>query len=281
MKNASIIIVLIVLAVATAALAVRNRSLGAELAEARAALAAARESAPGKAPPRPRAPKAAPGRTVVPGKAEAAPVDGAAFDRAVEERAAALVEEERQRRDAERAERRRAWESETEEQREARRREFQERMREQASARLGEFAEKAGLDDRQCDALESELGLLDARVREIAGSFAEAVGEGAKFDFEAQMQLLNSMSAAVLDAYAGLDEKLPAGWRERDEGFNVMLGIGPDAFNPLFETLRRSGMRGFGSLAPFMGGVGGPRRRPPNQGNGAPPGVPPDAPPRP
>ena len=261
MKTTFPTLLAILLAVSTAVLAARNRALAAELNKAQATLAA-HEKEPQKPARRPSAPKA-PRRVVVPRDGESASLDGAAFDQAVEERAAALVEEERQRREAERAERRRAWENETDEQREARRREFQERVREHASARLGEFVEKAGLDDQQCTALENELGLLDSRVREIVSSFAADIGNGAKFDFEAQMQLLNNMSAAVLETYAGLDETLPAGWRDRDDGFNVMLGIGPDAFNPLFETLRRSGMRGFGSLAPFMGGGGGPRRCPP------------------
>ena len=271
MKKAIPYVVAVILAVATAALAVRNSALVAELAEVRETLAA-RESELEKASKQPPAPKARPIRVVERREVEPAPIDVAAFDKAVEERAEALVEERRQQREAEREERRRAWEGGTEEEREARRREFQDRMREHAEARLTEFVEKVGLDDQQLAAVETELGNLDSRVREIVGSFAAAVDKGGKFDFESQMQLLNNMSAAVLDAYTGLDEALPKGWRDRDEEFNVMLGIGPDAFNPLVNSLRKSGNRGFGAFMPFMGG-GGPRRRPP-QNAGAPVGTP-------
>ena len=55
------------------------------------------------------------------------------------------------------------------------------------------------------------------------------------------MYMLNEMSAAVLDAYAGLDESLPEGWRERDEGFALLLGISPEAGEALFRVMRRSG----------------------------------------
>ena len=121
-------------------------------------------------------------------------------------------------------------------------------MREHSAKRLAAFVDNVGLDEDGCVALEGELNTLDAKVREIAEDFAAAIGEGVPFNFETQMQLFNEMSSAVLDVYAGLDETMPDGWREKDSEFNVWLGIGPDAADPLFDALRKVGIR-----APFMG----------------------------
>lgn len=255
MKNLVIFAIAAGLAAALAVAAARNRALDRELVNARAeldamrdALASAERAKPGP-PPRKRAveDKGIP-RPAAP---QPAAETGEDFDKAVEKRVSERMETMRREREEQREAWRRERENETPEQREARRKEFQERMQEHSAAQIRSFIEKAGLDEAQSAAFEGELAALDERVREIANVFAEDIGNGAKFDFETQAQLIYNMSAAVMDAYAGLDEVLPGGWRERDEEFNVLFGIGADAMNPLFDTLRQSGahgMRGF----PFM-----------------------------
>ena len=253
----------VVFAAAFAAQSVANRALRDNLATVKSELAAVKEawrpstrqSAPSIAepPPQMRTPVEEPPVAALP------EFDEAEFDKAVEERVAEREKEREEERQAEREARRRAWENETDEQREARRQEFQTRMKEHAAQRVAEFAEKAQLDETQKAALDGELQQLGSRVREIADGFAAAVEEGASFGFETQMQLLNEMSAAVLDAYAGLDESLPEGWRDHDDGFVIMLGIGPEAGESIFRAMRRSGGFRPGGFGPFQGG------RPPRQ----------------
>lgn len=239
-----------------AAQTAKNLSLHRDLDAARAKLAAAMPT-PVQTPKPAVRDNVATHAPIQPTSAPPAAVefDAAAFDKAVEDRVAQREAEREERRAAEREERRRAWENETEEQREARRKEFQARAKEFADARLTAFTTEAGLDETQQSALHSELQALDSRVREIADGFATAVEDGAPFGFETQMQLLNEMSAAILDTYAGLDESLPEGWREHDDGFLIMLGISPDAGESLFRAFRHGG--GF-RFAPFPGRMPGP-----------------------
>ena len=240
----------------------KNRTLRDDLSRTRAELEAARTAIP-DVPQRPARPVAAP----LPAPAPEAPAPSAPtfdrekFDKAVEARVEERIAAREAERAAEREARRRAWENETEEQRAARRQEFQARMREYAGERIAEFVEKTGLDEAQQAAFQGEMEILDARVREIADTFTGALEEGVPAGFETQMHLLNEMSAAVLDAYAGLDESLPEGWRERDEGFALLLGISPEAGEALFRAMRRSGgfrPGGPGGPGPFPGGFGGP-----------------------
>lgn len=254
-----------VCAIALGGVCVKNHALRANLAKAEAELAELR-SAPAVvvAPTQVLKPERQP-RTIQPKPAPSAPeTDGPALEKVVEERVEKRLEEIRREREAEREARRREWENMTDEQRAARRAEFQARMQEHASARLTEFIEKAELDENQCLALADELDLLDSRVREIAEAFAADINAGAPFSFETQMQLLNNVSSAVIDAYSGLDESLPEGWREKDGEFNVMFGIGPDAINPLMDAMHKKGMFGMGGF-PFMGM---PPRGPRHRGNG-------------
>ncbi|MBP5544895.1 MAG: hypothetical protein ILM98_12525 [Kiritimatiellae bacterium] len=252
MKKAIPYCVAIVFAIAFAAVAARNRALSADLEEAQAALAAfkaAPQPEKNVAVPRPASPRPPVAEPTPPPEPE---FDQEKFDKAVEERVAERVAERDAQREAEREERRRAWQNETEEQREARRQEFHARIKEHAAEQLAAFVEKTGLNEEQQMALEGELGLLDSRVREISEEFASALDEGVPFGFETQMQLMNNISAAVLDTFAGLDEALPEGWRESDEGFVVMMGIDPGSVDSLFRAMRRTGMRGMGM--PFMRG---------------------------
>lgn len=254
MKNAIPYCMAAVFAVALAALAAKNRALRADLEDTRAALAALK-AAP---PPTSKAerPKRAPRRPPRGASGEAA-FDKDKFDKAVEEQVEQRVEERvaqrEAQREAEREARRRAWENETDEQREARRQEFHARIKEHAAKQLAEFIEKTHLDENQQAALEGELGVLDSRIREISEEFAAAVDEGLPFAFETQMQLLNNISTAVLDAYDGLDASLPEGWRESDDGFVVMMGINPDSGDALFRSLIKAGVMGRGPGGPFGG----------------------------
>ena len=264
MKNAIPTIFCAAAIAAAAVLAVQNRALRSELAraEARAAALPSAESAPPERAashdPAPDAPEqAAPAVAPAPEASPAIPAaDREAFEKAVEERAAARVEElERERRD-EREARRREWENATEEEREAHRREFQARMQEHATAQITEFETKAGLDVEQCAAFEMELESFDSRVREIAERFAVMVDGGVPFGFEMQMRIMNEMSAAVLDAYDGIAEVLPDGAREKGGEFNMMFGVSPSSLNSLFDAMRRSGAfgpRGPGPFGPFRG----------------------------
>jgi hypothetical protein len=251
-----------VFAVAATAQLVRNRALRDDLASARAELAAAKAAQ--RATPKPPAPAVVAAPEPRQRQAEAAPAplpefDEAEFDKAVEERVEERVKERDEARRAEREARRRAWENETDEQREARRQEFQARMKEHAAQRLAEFAEKAALDETQQTALEGELQHLSLRVREIADGFAAALDEGAPFGFETQMQMVNEISTAVLDAYAGLDASLPEGWREHDDGV-IMFWVGPDAGEAFGRAMRRPGGFRPGGFGGFPGG--GPPRQP-------------------
>lgn len=247
-------------AAAFAAQATKSRALRVDLASVKAELAAVKEA--WRPLPKPQAPVVVEPTQPTPQQqppADEPPAavpafDEAEFDKAVEERVAEREKERAEERRAEREARRRAWENETDEQREARRQEFRTRMKEHAAQRLAEFAEKAQLDEKQQTALDGELQQLGSRVRDIADGFAAAVEEGASFGFETQMQLLNEMSTAVLDAYAGLDASLPEGWREHDDGFVVMLGIGPEAGESLFRAMQRSGGFRPGGFGPFQGG---------------------------
>jgi len=255
MKNLVFSALVAGLAAALAVSAARTRALDRELVNVRAELDAAREALASakRAKPEPSQRKRAIEDMDLPREAAPQPAAGTGedFDKAVEKRVAERMETMRKEREEQREAWRRERENETPEQREARRREFQERIQEHSAAQIRSFIEKAGLDEAQSAAFEGELAALDERVREIAGVFAEDIGNGAKFDFETQAQLIYNMSAAVIDTYAGLDEVLPEGWRERDEEFNVLFGIGADAMNPLFDTLMQNGghgMRGF----PFM-----------------------------
>ena len=254
MKKSIPYILVAVCAIALGAVCVKNHALRANLAKTEAELAELRNApAVVVAPTQALKPERQP-RAIQPKPAPSAPeTDGPALEKVVEERVEKRLEEIRREREAEREARRREWENMTDEQRAARRSEFQARMQEHASARLTEFIEKAELDENQCLALADELDLLDSRVREIAESFAADINAGAPFSFETQMQLLNNVSAAVIDAYSGLDESLPEGWREKDGEFNVMFGIGPDAINPLMDAMHKKGVFGMGGF-PFMGG---------------------------
>lgn len=244
---------------AAAALAVQNRALRAELARAgaRGVPPPPAQAAP-EAPGAPEAGGAAADASSAPVSAPAVPAaaDREAFEKAVEERAAARAEEiEKERRD-EREARRREWENASEEEREAHRREFQARMQEHATAQITEFETKAGLDVEQCSAFEMELEAFDARVREIAERFSVMVDGGVPFGFEMQARILNEMSAAAIDAYAGIGEVLPEGARENGGEFNMMFGLSPSSLNPLFDAMRRSGafgMHGPGPFGPFRG----------------------------
>ena len=83
-------------------------------------------------------------------------------------------------------------------------------------------------------------------------------------DFEMQVRMMNEMSEAALDAYDGLDEVLPEGWRKSGGSFNMLFGMSPTSLEPVFDAMRRTGgpaARGPGPFGPFMGGPR-PRRRP-------------------
>ena len=181
-------------------------------------------------------------------------IDDQSFEKAVEKRVKEKLEEERRAREEEREAKRKEWENMTDEQFEAKRQEFQERMQEHTSKFLEAFVEKAQLNEEQCVALENSLAMLDSRIRDISGDFAAYLDEGGEFNFETQMRLFSEATTAIVDTYDSLDPALPENWRDNDAGFNVLMGIGMDAMNPLMDSLRRKGMRGF----PFMGGPGGP-----------------------
>lgn len=245
--------------VAVAALAFQNRSLRASLARAEARLAAGGAGAP---PPSAETVPAAAAAEVeatpkgVPTQAPSAGVDGEAFEKAVEERAAARAEEIARARRDEREARRREWENATEEEREEHRRQFQTRMQEHATAQITEFETKTGLDVEQCSAFEMELEAFDAKVRAISERFAVMIDGGVPAGFEMQARIMNEMSTAALDAYAGINEVLPEGWREKGGDFNMLFGMSPSSMNPLFDAMRRAGVfgrRGPGPFGPFRG----------------------------
>ncbi len=257
---------------AAVALAVQNRALRASLARAETevadlkAAAAEKSSRPGTpAVATAAAPQSAP--TASPAAApdaDTAERDRASFEKAVEERAAARADEIVRERHEEREARRREWENATDEEREARRREFQKRMQEHATAQLAKFEADAALDDTQCAAFEMELEAFDSRVKDIAERYAVMIDGGVPLDFEMQLRMMNEMSSVALDAYTGLDEVLPEGWRKAGDGsFNVMFGISPSSLEPIFDAIQRSsgtsGLHGPGG--PFGGFPGGGRRR--------------------
>ena len=244
---------------AVVALACQNRSLRASLARAEAQLAAGGAGAPRPSPE--TAPAAAAAESGTPPKdAPTQPppggMDGEAFEKAVEERAAVRAEEIARARRDEREARRREWENATEEEREEHRRQFQARMQEHATAQITEFETKAGLDVEQCSAFEMELEAFDAKVRAIAERFAVMIDGGVPAGFEMQARIMNEMSTAALDAYAGINEVLPEGWREKGGDFNMIFGMSPSSMNPLFDAMRRTGVfgrRGPGPFGPFRG----------------------------
>ena len=143
-------------------------------------------------------------------------------------------------------------------------------MQEHAAAQIADFEKKAGLDLDQCAAFELELESFDSRIREIAERYAVMVDGGMQPGFEMQARIMNEMSAAALDAYAGIGELVPGGQGGDDAGFNLMFGLSPDSLSPLFDSFRRSGafmqMGGFGGFGRRGGPpAGGPR------GGGSPP----------
>lgn len=264
------------------AMVAQNRSLSRNLAEARRALAeldapGIRVVAPSEtrvvevevaaAPKSPAAQPAGPAAV----ETQAATIDEATLEKAVQERMEAM----RRNREAERERWRRERENETEEQREERRKAFQQRMQEHAAERLAEFAQKTGLNETQGAALETVLTDLDGRVREVADSWAATIRETGSFGPEARLQFLNDMSALATDAYAGLDEVLPEGWRDGDGELNVFQVIGPDAADSLFLAARETNVHGvmplIGSLM-IGGGMRGPRAGGGPGGFGGPPG---------
>lgn len=230
-----------------------------ELDGARSEIEALRTAAKGKGGGRPPAP---PRRIREEKPAEEPPpergTDDKAFEEAVEKRVEERLDDERRKRHAEREARRKEWENMTDEQFEAKRREFQERMQERTSELLAAFVEKNELNEEQCVALENSLAQLDTRIRDIAADFAAYLDAGGDFNFETQMRLFSETSTAIVDTYDNIDPALPENWREKDAGFNFLMGIGMDAINPLMDALRRKGMRGF----PFMGPMGGPPPHP-------------------
>lgn len=243
------LIIILPLAVCIVALGVRNHALGVALAAKEAALAAkeaelaAVQMTAGDTNERTNVPQQVPT-----GQADDAHGEGEDdiageenIEQEVETRVQQRLEAIQREREQEREARRREWENMTDEERDEKRREFQSRMVEFSTKKLDEFVEKTGLDEGQRLAFEDELGALDARMREIVQDFADYVEEGGNFGFEEQLLMVSESSAALLDAYAGLDDVLPEGWREKDCDFNVMFGIGPDAINPLMDALRKKG----------------------------------------
>lgn len=265
---------------AAAALGVRNHSLSRDLDEARVALAELSAA--------PVVVQAAPVQewhTSAPTEAEApadAGVRGAASSPTVvtpavipedvlEKAIAERDEQRRKERDAERERRRQEWENQTPEEREARHQERLQRMQERAAQRLAEFVENTGLNETQCAALEDEITYLDARLRQTAEAWAASIRESGSFGPDARMQLINDLSALVVDSYAGLDESLPANWREADGNFNLAQVVSPEILSPLFEAAREANIHpgAVGSvMGTLMGGFGGMGGRGPRGGNG-------------
>lgn len=182
-------------------------------------------------------------------------IDREAFDKAVSGRVEALERERNEEREAHR----RKWENATEEEREARRKEFRAGMRKFAAEQLDKFEKNTKLDLDQCAALEMELDVFDARVREIAERFAVMIDGGKKLDFEMQIRIMNEMSEAALETYDGIDEVLPEDWRENAGEFNVMFGLDPTSFSPIFDAMRRTGA--MPDNDPFLGGFDRPPPR--------------------
>ena len=250
---------------AAVALAIQNRSLRAELARVETDFAAAREaSGTARSPELPSAdagrpaPQDAVAPQDVPGR-----VDREAFEKAVEERAVARAKEMEDQQRNEREAHRREWENATEEEREEHRKQFRERMQAHSAAQISEFETKVGLDVEQCAAFEMELETFDNRVREIAERFAVMIDGGVAPGFELQARLLNEMSAAAIDAYDGIDDALPEGWREKGGDFNMIFGMSPVSMAPLFDAMRRAGVfgpHGPGPFGPFDGRRGRSRQ---------------------
>ena len=275
MKATAPLLVLAVAGIASAgALFAKNRGLHRDLEEARRALAemsapAIRVSSPAETrvvevpvatPQAAPAASAAPAATVA---SEAPVVDEATIEKAIQDRMAAM----RRQREEERERWRRERENETEEQREERRRAFQERMQERASERLAEFAAKTGLDEKQGEALEGVLTVLDGRVREAADAWAATIRETGSFGPEARMQFLADMATLAENTYAELDAVLPEGWRESDGELNVFQVIGADAADSLFQAARETNVHGIMPVIGSLMGGGGPRG-PRGQGQG-------------
>lgn len=218
-------------------------------------------SHPAETPPQspPSASPAAP-QAAVSAQAVAGGWDKEAFEKAVEERAAARAKEIEDQQRNEREAHRREWENATEEEREEYRRQFRERMQAHSAAQISEFETKAGLDDNQCAAFEMELEAFDNRVREIAERFAVMIDGGVAPGFEMQARIMNEMSAAAVDAYAGINDALPEGWREKGGDFNMIFGMSPVSMSPLFDAMRRAGVFGPHGPGPF-GPFGGRRNQ--------------------
>ncbi len=246
---------------AAVALAFQNRSLRAELARARAGSAEAGEVQEA-APPAETPSASAEAETSAPQDVPAG-VDREAFEKAVEERALSRAKEIEDQQRNEREARRREWENATEEEREEHRKQFRERMQAHSAAQITEFETKAGLDVDQCAAFEMELEAFDNRVREIAERFAVMIDGGVAPGFEMQAMIMKEMSAAAVDAYAGINDALPENWRERGGDFNMIFGMSPVSMSPLFDAMRRAGVfgpHGPGPFGPFDGRRG--RSRP-------------------
>ncbi len=279
----------LVAAVAAAGyLALENRTLSRDLAEARSAVAAL--SAPGlvvQSPAEREVVEVVRVETPAPTNAEEVAEERPVLTEEVLQKAVEVrMEENRKRREAERERRRQEWENQTPEEREARRQEFMARMQERSSKRLAEFVERTGLDDAQYGALEAEISWLDASVREVVDAWAAAIREGGAFGPDARMQLLNGLTAVAMEAYEGLDSALPASWREADGSFNLLQMVGPDAFAPLMDAARDAGLNP-GAVGMVMGSLmgggergprgnrGGPGGGGPGDNGGPPPGRPP------
>ena len=245
--------------------AVQNRSLHTQLAQAEEKAALASVSIVSAGDPANRlhaSPEAIDhaGQMVSNASEAGESVDQEEFDNAPSERVREPVSQPNSDGREERWSHRREWENATEEEREAHRREFRERMQAHANKQIADFEEKLSLDPEQCSAFEMELEAFDTRVREIGERFAVMVDGGVKFGVEMQARIMNEMSAAMLDAYDGLGEVLPEGWRENGGEFNVMFGISPGSLAPLFDALGRNGAFGSHGPGPFGPFHRGPKR---------------------
>lgn len=118
----------------------------------------------------------------------------------------------------------------------------------QAVAERSNLFANAGLSPEQQAHFDSVIGEMNEALKDKAAFWTEAVKEGKISGPEIGLRMMNDFSAALVQAYDGMDKGMPPNWREKaNNNFNVIRFMDP-TLRDAFRALRQP--RGSGPGAP-------------------------------